>query len=81
MKLQINAGPYAALCVGGNVKDNLEGLYDESFSSAYGGFDYGVQAGLGLDIYHYFHIGVAYQLGLASKYQNRNLMIGLGVRF
>ena len=81
VKLQINAGPYAALCVGGNVKDNLENLYDESFSSAYGGFDYGAQAGLGIDIYHYFHVGVAYQLGLGSKYQNRNLMIGVGVRF
>lgn len=81
-KLQLNAGPYIALCVGGTVKDDYyNSLYDESFSSAYSGFDYGLQGGIGADINYHFHIGVNYQLGMASSYQNRNLMIGIGYRF
>ena len=82
LQLEINAGPYAALCVGGNVKDEYNySAYDEKFSSAYSSFDYGLQGGIGLNIFYNFHVGVNYQMGMASDYSNRNLMIGIGYRF
>lgn len=87
VKLQLNAGPYAAFCIGGNVEDLWEKKKGgsknnkESFSSAYSGFDYGLQIGIGFDIYYHFHIGANYQLGTSSDYANRNLMLGLGYRF
>ena len=81
--LRFQAGPYVALCVGGKVTDEWNSynkLYDESFSSAYTGFDYGLQGGIGFDISG-FDIHVAYQMGGAKKYINKNLMIGIGYRF
>ena len=81
-KLQLNAGPYLALCLGGKAEDTSGyDRYNESFSSAYSGFDYGLQAGLGFDFSHSIHLGLAYQLGTGSSYQNRNLMLSLGYRF
>ena len=80
VKLMLNAGPYTALAIGGKVKDNWNDS-EESFSTAYNGFDYGLQAGLGLIIRHHIVIGVDYQLGLGSAYSNRNLMLGVGYRF
>ena len=88
-KFQVNVGPYIALCVGGKVSDEYrynwgmsgEKLYDEPFSSVYNSLDYGLQAGLGLDLAFNYHLGVSYQLGMEKKYQNRNLMVSLGYRF
>lgn len=82
--LRILAGPYVGLCVSGKVTDdwseNGSSLYDESFSSAYTGFDYGLQGGIGVDISGFdFHVN--YQMGLDKKYMNKNLMIGIGYRF
>lgn len=84
VKLQLNAGPYLGLCIGGKVSDTYSSsykLYDESFSSAYSGFDYGCQFGLGFDIAYHIHFDAAYQLGMEKKYQNRNLMFSIGYRF
>ena len=82
--LRFQAGPYVGLCVSGKVTDEWDGygssLYDESFSSAYTGFDYGLQGGIGVDISG-FDIHVNYQMGLEKKYMNKNLMIGIGYRF
>ena len=80
VKMFVNAGPYAAICVGGKVKDNWGNL-EESFSTAYSGFDYGLQAGVGLILYHHIQIGADYQLGMGGSYRNRNLMLGVGYRF
>jgi hypothetical protein len=85
-KVQFCAGPYLGLCISGNIKDlwadrNGKKASDVSFSSAYSSFDYGMQAGVGFDFYYHYHVGINYQLGMASKYSNRNLMIGLGYRF
>lgn len=80
-QLQLNAGPYLALCVGGKVTDKLYDSYDESFSSAYTGFDYGLQVGTALTFSQRYNLGIHYQLGMGSSYQNRNLMIGLGFYF
>lgn len=85
MHLELNAGLYAALCIGGNVKDEWDGddepAYDEKFSKVYDGFDYGLQAGGAIIISSMFRIGASYQIGMGSKYQNRNIMVGLGIRF
>ncbi len=87
LKLEVNAGPYAAFCIGGKVKDewtdnsNQEPAYDESFSSAYSGFDYGLQAGAAAIISNSFRIGASYQMGMGSSYQNNNIMFSLGYRF
>ena len=82
LKLAFNVGPYLALCAGGKVKDNLSpSLYDESFSSVYTGFDYGLQAGVELIISYHLGLGIDYQIGMQSKYANRNLMVGIGYRF
>lgn len=82
VKLQFCAGPYAAFCIGGDVNDLWGWSRDkESFASAYNSFDYGLQVGVGFDIYYHFHIGANYQLGMASDYANRNLMLGIGYRF
>lgn len=80
VKLTVNAGPYAAICVGGKIKDNWGNL-EETFSTAYSGFDYGLQAGVGFVFSHHVQIGADYQLGMGSSYRNRNLMVGLGYRF
>lgn len=81
VQLQLNAGPYLALCMGGKVTDELYDSYDESFSSAYSGFDYGTQFGAGLTFNQRFNIGIHYQLGMGSSYQNRNLMGSIGIYF
>ena len=87
-KLLLNAGPYMAFCMGGSIKDewskqhsNTNNAYDESFSSTYGSFDYGLQVGIGFNIHYHYQVYANYQLGFASRYKNRNLMIGLGYRF
>ena len=83
VSLDLNAGPYMALCIGGDVKDNWKGSqkYKEPFSSVYSGFDYGAQIGIGLNLAHHYHLGVSYQLGMAGSYSNRNLSLGVGYRF
>jgi len=83
LRVQLNVGPYVSFCAGGKVKDvwSEKPLYEETFSSAYSGTDYGLQFGIGADIAYHFHVGLNYQLGMESKYQNRNLMIGVGYRF
>lgn len=83
VSLDLNAGPYMALCIGGDVKDNWKGSqnYKESFSSVYSSFDYGAQIGIGLNLAHHYHLGVDYQLGMASSYSNRTLSLGVGYRF
>lgn len=82
VKMEFNAGPYVAFCISGNVKDNnSNGGYDEKFSSAYSSLDYGMQAGIGFNILYNFHVGVNYQIGMASDYSNKNLMISIGYRF
>ena len=82
LKLELCAGPYAAFCIGGKVTDKYYySVYDESFSSAYNGFDYGLQAGAGLIIQHHIRLSVGYQLGMGSDYQNRCLMAGVSYRF
>lgn len=80
-KLHLKGGPYIGLCVGGKVKDKYDNIYDEKFSSAYSGFDYGLQGGVGFEIAYHFYLGANYQLGLDKKYPNRNLMFSLGYRF
>lgn len=80
-KLQLSAGPYIALCVGGTVKDEKYGYYDESFSSAYSGFDYGAQMGAGIIISQAFYIGGGYQIGMGGDYKNQNLYLGIGYKF
>ena len=81
VKIQFNAGPYLAMCVGGKVTDEINNYYDESFSSAYSGFDYGVQAGAGIIVSQAFYIGGGYQIGLGSDYKNQNLYVGIGYKF
>jgi outer membrane autotransporter protein len=80
VKLAVNVGPYVAICAGGKVKDNW-GKLEESFSTAYSGFDYGLQAGLGVIFSHHVQIGAEYQFGMGGSYRNRNLMVGVGYRF
>ena len=81
-QLQLNAGVYGALCVSGTVKDNtFNHYYDESFKNAFNGFDYGTQIGIGMIYSHHYFLGINYQLGLNSTYQNRNLSISLGYNF
>jgi len=83
VKLQLNAGPYVAFGVGGKVNDDYgyTPFYNVSFSSAYGGTDYGLQMGLGTDLFYHLHIGINYQIGMVGNYRNRNMMIGIGYRF
>ena len=78
---QLSAGPYAALCIGGNVTDQKNKSYDEKFSSAYSGFDYGLQLGADVVLSRHFLVGVSYQLGLASAYKNRCIGLSLGYKF
>lgn len=82
LKLTVNVGPYVAICAGGKVKDNVnKPLYEESFGTVYSGFDYGLQAGVSLIISYHISLGLDYQMGMATKYPNRNLMVGVGYRF
>ena len=78
---QLNAGPYAALCIGGNVTDQKSNAYDEKFSSAYSGFDYGIQVGADVVLSRHFLLGASYQLGLAADYKNRCIGLSLGYQF
>lgn len=80
-QLQLSAGPYVALCIGGKATDELYNMYDESFSSAYSGFDYGLQVAAGVIINHHFYIGAGYQFGMESNYPNKNLFVGIGYNF
>ena len=86
-RLIVNAGPYLSFCTGGTITDEWSKQhtsnkgYEESFSSTYGSSDYGIQAGIAFRIQYHYQIAIDYQLGLANKYKNRNLMIGLGYRF
>ncbi len=78
---QLSAGPYAGLCIGGNVTDQKNKSYDEKFSSAYSGFDYGLQMGADVVLSRHFLIGASYQLGLASTYKNRCIGLSVGYQF
>lgn len=76
----LNGGLYAAFCIGGDVSDEYNHYYKEKFTSAYNSFDYGVQAGIGILI-HDIYIGIGYQIGLDSKYPNKNLFASIGYNF
>ena len=80
VKLVIDAGPYLGLCIDGSVKDKSN-RYDEKFSSVYSTLDYGVQGGIGVELFHNWYIGGCYQLGLESHYQNRTISGSIGYRF
>ena len=78
---QLSAGPYIGLCISGNVTDQKNDAYNEKFSTAYSGFDYGLQLGAGVVLSRHILIGASYQLGLASSYKNRCIGLSLGYRF
>ena len=85
LTLRLNAGPYVATCIGGDIKNDVGdwnvSYYSKTFTSEYSSFDYGIQAGVGLDFGKNFGVNIGYQLGIASDYKNRNLMLSLAYRF
>lgn len=85
LTLRLNAGPYVAICIGGDMKNDVGdwnvSYYSKTFTSEYSSFDYGIQAGVGLDFGKNFGVNIGYQLGIASDYKNRNLMLSLAYRF
>lgn len=78
--LQVNAGPYIAMGLGGNIKDDKAGKYDVPFFDQHPSFDYGVQAGLSFIISRHITVGAAYQIGMGD-YRNRNLGLSVGYNF
>ena len=78
--LQLSAGPYVAIGMGGNIKDDKAGKYDVPFSDHFGSFDYGAQLGVSAIISRHITIGASYQLGL-SDYRNRNIGLSVGYNF
>lgn len=80
LALQLSAGPYVAIGLGGSIKDDKASKYDQSFFDRNNSFDYGVQAGASLIVSHHFTVGAAYQIGMAS-YRNRNIMVSVGYNF
>lgn len=85
LTLRLNAGPYVAICIGGDMKNDVGdwnvSYYSKTFTSEYSSFDYGIQAGVGLDFGKNFGVNIGYQIGIASDYKNRNLMLSLAYRF
>jgi len=85
LTLRLNAGPYVAICIGGDIKNDVGdwnvSYYSKTFTSEYSSFDYGIQAGVGLDFGKNFGVNIGYQIGIASDYKNRNLMLSLAYRF
>lgn len=78
--VQVGAGPYIAMGLGGNIKDDKAGKYDVPFFDQHPSFDYGVQAGLSFIISRHVTVGAAYQIGMAD-YRNRNLGLSVGYNF
>ncbi len=77
-QFHINAGPYVAFGVGGNIEgpDNQE----VKFFDYYNSFDYGLAVGVGALISRHFYINATAQIGFAD-YRNRNIGIGIGYNF
>lgn len=78
--LQVNAGPYIAMGLGGSIKDDKAGKYDVPFFDHFGSFDYGVQTGLSFIISRHITVGAAYQIGMGD-YRNRNIGLSVGYNF
>lgn len=76
--LQLNAGPYFSINVGGKItsKDG----YSEKFSDIYSSFQMGGQAGLKLIFAKHYAIGADYQYGFGN-YKNQNVCVNIGYIF
>jgi hypothetical protein len=77
--LQLLAGPYLALNIGGKVTRDATYL-KKDFSDVFTSFDYGLQLGAGVTFSKHYAVNATYQLGL-EKYKNRNLCLNLGYIF
>ena len=75
------AGPYIAIGVAGNIKDQRYHAFDNSFFDTYKRFDYGVTAGTSILLGKHISIGASYQFGLDSNYKNNCIGISLGYQF
>lgn len=76
--LQLNAGPYFSINVGGktSAKDGTSEKFSDKFSS----FQMGGQAGLKLIFAKHYTIGADYQSGFGN-YKNQNISINVGYLF
>ncbi len=79
VQFQINAGPYAAMGIGGKIKAEQAGN-EINFFDHYNSFDFGITVGAGLLFSEHYYVGANFQLGFAD-YRNRNISIGIGYNF
>ena len=77
--LQINAGPYIEYGLGGGIEYGQRGWSHDTFDY-YDALNYGVTAGVGINLSKQFYLGVNYEMGF-SDYANRNIAISLGYNF
>jgi hypothetical protein len=77
--LQINAGPYLDYGIGGTIEYGRYEREHDTFDY-YDSLNYGITAGLGLQLGKSFYLGANYEIGL-SDYANRNIAISLGFNF
>lgn len=80
-ELQIGAGPYVAIGLGGSVKDERYHDFDDPFFKRYSRFDFGLNVSATAVIASHFTVGAAFQLGLGNSYKNRCIGISLGYQF
>ena len=77
--LQLLAGPYLALNIGGKVTRDQVHL-NKDFSDVFTSFDYGLQFGAGAIFSKHNTVNATYQLGFET-YKNRNICLNLGYIF
>ena len=77
--IQINAGPYIEYGLGGEIEYGQRGWTDDTFDY-YDALNYGVTAGVGVNLSKQFYLGANYEIGF-SDYANRNIAISLGYNF
>lgn len=83
-QIQANVGPYFALGVSGDLKDDDEKT--DFFGDGVRRFDWGLQFGVGVNIAKHYYVGTSYDLGLCNyakngTLKNRSWYISLGYNF
>lgn len=79
VQVQVNAGPYVAMGIGGSIKAEQKNE-EKNFFDYYNGFDYGFALGGGVLFAKHFLVNIHGQIGFAD-YRNRTIGIGLGYNF
>lgn len=80
-QLRLFAGPYAAICISGNIKDERYNDFNYSFSDKYSSFDFGLSAGALVVFSAHFTLSTSYQHGFGSDYKNRCIAFSIGYIF